>query len=336
WLFNSGTNIYTIYFDNSTETFNFATRSTSGSWTTSTISVGETRTGTNFLPSYYALPDTASYDPAHNLFTLFYLNGTSQRIDQWTGSGTVWTKNTSIIATLPAPYPDSLTSFIQNTPSFIGQLYYITGTTRFTINSVRLSLSPASNIASFTTTITAGLGFSATVTLSSAISPTSGLAAACTPSTIPGGSGTSTCSLTASSPGNYNVTVTGTSGSLVHSTLVTVRVLTFPDFTITFSTPPPVDAGQSSSTTMTLSAISGFSGTVTLSDSVPSGLSCTPINPASVSLPPTSTATLSCAAPTANNYNVTITGTSGTLSHSTIVTFKFQDFTITASTPALG
>jgi hypothetical protein len=71
-----------------------------------------------------------------------------------------------------------------------------------------------------------------------------------------------------------------------------------------------------------LTAFEGFSGTVTLTDTVPSGLICGAITPGSVTLPPSrATATLTCNASTAGNYNVTVTATSGALVHSAIATF---------------
>src|SRR5205814_9857458 len=43
------------------------------------------------------------------------------------------------------------------------------------------------------------------------------------------------------------------------------------------------------------------------------------------------TATLSCKSTTAGAFSVTVTGTSGTLSHSATVSFNFNDFTISPS-----
>src|SRR5438132_10002469 len=91
WLFNSGMNVYTIYFHNTPETFNFASRSSTGTWTSNTIGVGESRTGTTFSSSYYSFPDAASYDPTHNQFYLFWLNAPLQRIAEWKGAGSSMT-----------------------------------------------------------------------------------------------------------------------------------------------------------------------------------------------------------------------------------------------------
>src|SRR5712691_5682501 len=65
-------------------------------------------------------------------------------------------------------------------------------------------------------------GFTGTVSLTTAVLP-SGLTASCAPSSI-SGSQTSLCTFSSSTPGGYLVTVTGTSGSLVHIATVTVTV----------------------------------------------------------------------------------------------------------------
>src|SRR5207253_945164 len=335
WLFNSGMNVYAIYFDNTPETFNFASRSSTGTWTSNTIGVGESRTGTTFSSSYYSFPDAASYDPTHNQFYLFWMNATLQRIDEWKGAGSSWTKTTKIVSIAPAPYPDSITSFITSSPtnSFqaTGGIFYITDSSApFTYNFVALPLS-GSSTGTFTVTVTSQNGFTGTVNLSTSFSPSTGLTVNCSPTIINGGSGTSTCTVTGSSAASYNVTVTGTSGSLSHSTSVSVSVQSSPDFTISSSpTSVAVNASVSGTSSVTVAPLNGFTGTVTLavttnSTSLSCALSSSTITSGSGS------ATLSCTDSTAANYLATVTGTSGSLSHSTSVTYHVQDFVVTAS-----
>jgi hypothetical protein len=226
WLFNSGMNVCAVYFDNRTETYNYGARSTNGAWTLSTIGPAETHSGTTaFNPGYYSLPDAAAYDTTNNFVYLFYMNSTNRSVDQWKGSGTTWTKTTGIIATTNVPYPDSISSFIQSSPLLVGAVFYISGSSSpFTMNDATLSFSTNGSTGSFTISITSQNGFTGTVNLTTTIAPATGLNVNCNPIAITGGSGSSICRLDSSTPGAYNVTVTGTSGSLFHSTSVQVTM----------------------------------------------------------------------------------------------------------------
>src|SRR5467141_1000141 len=323
WLFNSGTNIYSIYFDDSTKSFNFAARSSTGTWTINTIGIGESHIG---FPGYYSLPDAASYDVANNRFHLFYMNATTQKIDEWTGSGNTWNKTTGVVTTTAVPYPDSITSFIQSNPTEVGGIFYISGSSApFNINFAALTFASSSLTGSFTVTVTGQNGFTGTVTLSNSTTPPTGLTVICTVTTITGGSGSSTCNLSSSTPGSYSVNVTGLSGSLSHSASVAVTVPASPDFSITATTPSPISVGQSQTSTVTVTALNGFIGAVGLSTN---STACS-VSPASVT--GSGSATLSCTFTSALTVHVGVTGTSGSLSHSVTVTFVVQDFTMAAS-----
>ncbi len=115
------------------------------------------------------------------------------------------------------------------------------------------------------------------------------------------------------------MTITGTSGSLQHSTTATLVVT---DFSLAVSPgSQTVTAGAGTSYNATITALNGFSGSVALSASgLPAG--ATPsFNPTSVNGSGTSTLSISTTSSTpAGTYTVTITGTSGSLQHSTTTT----------------
>src|SRR5205807_2590681 len=137
------------------------------------------------------------------------------------------------------------------------------------------------------------------------------------------GSGSSTLSCTFTSTGAKHVSVTGTSGSLSHSVTITFNVQ---DFTIAASpTSVTVNAGSAGTSTITIGAINGFAGVVSLTTN---STSCT-VSPTSVT--GSGGATLSCTFASGPTIHVGVTGTSGSLSHSVTVTYNVVDFTITAS-----
>src|SRR5207253_2928131 len=155
-----------------------------------------------------------------------------------------------------------------------------------------------------------------------------------TPNSI-SGSGTSSLTISVGSsvaPGSYKVNVTGTSGSHVH--LVSVQVFVF-DFSVITSqtTVSQLDAGTSASVTITVASLGSTSGTVSLTNSADAGLSCS-LAPARVTVGPTVSelSTLACSATQWGNYNVTVSGNSTSLTHSTAkILFEVVDFSVTAS-----
>jgi len=91
--------------------------------------------------------------------------------------------------------------------------------------------------------------------------------------------------------GNYNLTITGTAGSTVHSITIPVTILPSPDFSIAAS-PSSVHIlpGSSARSTFTVSSVNSYSGSVSISICVNQGCSGSPVpvtattNPTSVSL----------------------------------------------------
>jgi len=186
----------------------------------------------------------------------------------------------------------------------------------------------AGNGASYTATIGALNGFAGVVNLGVSGLP-SGVTATFNPATVTG-SGPSTLTVTTSSTtpfGTYTLMITGTSGTLTHSTTVTLVVTGVnPDFTIS-ATPASQTVTRGSSTTynVTVGALNGFSGAVSLSvKGLPLRATAT-FNPTSVTGSGSSTLTVTAARRTSlGTFTLTITGTSGSLTHSTTVTLVTQ------------
>src|SRR2546428_474706 len=190
---------------------------------------------------------------------------------------------------------------------------------------------------SSTITVTPSGGFTGTVTLNTVVSPSTGLTANCPPSLTVTSSSTvtGTCTPSSSTPGTYGISITGTGASQIHTAAATVHV---GDFSISASSPSGIP-GSSISSTVTLTSTFNFVGSVALTDTVPSGLTCSPFSSTPVSLAANGTGTsgLSCSSPTAGSFAVDITdsGTPGTASHPITATFTFSaDFAISATSPA--
>ncbi|HLZ71943.1 MAG TPA: hypothetical protein VKV26_18725 [Dehalococcoidia bacterium] len=178
----------------------------------------------------------------------------------------------------------------------------------------------------YTVATTSLNGFSGQVTLSVSGQPAGASAGFSVNPIAAGGSATLTESTTSSTPpGSYTLTITGTSGSLSHSTTVTL-VVKVPDFSISAS-PGSLSVSRNSSGTytVTIGSTNGFSGSVALAVSgLPAGATAS-FSPASVTPPAGGSAGSTLTVNTGNrrgNFTLTITGTSGSLSHSTTVTLQ--------------
>ena len=158
-------------------------------------------------------------------------------------------------------------------------------------------------------------GFTGTVDLTvTVLGQPVGMTASLNPSSVTG-SGTSSLSVatTNSTPGgNFPVVVTGTAGSLTQTAYVTVAL---PGFSLTAPPDMFLNEGGQAAGTITVSAVNGFSGSVTFSlTGLPKGVKAV-FNPASATgstqlvLSATGTATLGYA-------NLTVVGTSGNLTQS--------------------
>ena len=188
-----------------------------------------------------------------------------------------------------------------------------------------LSASPASQAVpqgggtSYTATVTPGTGFTGTVALSVSGLPT-GATGSFSPATI-SGSGSSTLNVTTSGTtptGTFALTITGTSGTLTHTTTVSLVVNAPMDFSLSISPGSQnVIQGNSTSFTATSTSLGGFSGSIAFSASgLPTGVTGA-FSPASVTGSGSTTLNLTASSTaTTGGYTITITGTSGSLTHS--------------------
>ncbi len=131
------------------------------------------------------------------------------------------------------------------------------------------------------------------------------------------------------SPGSYNVNVTGSTSSLSHRITISVVVTPAQDFTLTMVSPSlSVQAGASTTTSMTITPQNGFTGTVGLTASAPNGLTVA-LNPTSLAGSGTFTVTITTDITlAAGSYNIIVTATKGSLSHSETITVTVKAATV--------
>jgi len=223
-----------------------------------------------------------------------------------------------------------------------------------TANPGNQILQPGSS-ANSTLILTSINGFNGTISLTTPLVPCFTYCWFINPGTVnltPGGTASSTLTFTTTpqiQPGNYSITVSAIAngGSPSHSVTVFFSVLpasTSQDFTISASpTNITITAGSTGTSTVNVTSINNFAGTVFLTATVSSSGPTTNLNPANMTLRGGGTAssilTVSTTASTpAGFYIVTVTGNSPSIgkSHSfqvgvTVTNPTPPDFTITAS-----
>lgn len=189
------------------------------------------------------------------------------------------------------------------------------------------------NSAAYSGNIVALNGFTGDVALSASGLPT-GATPTFNPATVTGGSGSYTLTVATSTTtpvGTYPITITGTSGSLTHSSTVTLFVNSTPgDFSLSLS--PSTDsyqnitAGQTAATyVIQVNPSSGFNGDVTLSlnavgqftgHALPGTATFNPTTIHGGSGTSTLTITTTNPVPVIDDYILTVTGSNGPLTHS--------------------
>ena len=202
-----------------------------------------------------------------------------------------------------------------------------------TTQDFSISATPSSNTvvqgagASYSTTVSAINGFSGIVNLSVTGLP-AGATGTFNPTSVTGsGSSTLSVSTSAATPaGSYTLTITGTSGSLVHSTTVTlvVQATNPPDFTLSATpTSRTISAGGSATYVITVNSTNGFNSAVSFSVSGTPQRTNSSFSPASSTTTTTLTVNANRSArPT--NTTLIITGTGGGLTRTTTVTLIIQ------------
>jgi uncharacterized membrane protein len=185
----------------------------------------------------------------------------------------------------------------------------------------------AGESASYTVNIAASNGFTGTVSFEVSGLPQDA-AANFSPDTVAGsGSTTLTIDTLASTPpGTYPLTITATSGNLTHVTNVTLVVNALADFSIS-ATPPSrtVNRGSETRYRVTITGQGGFGGTVNLSVTGLPAKTLAAFSPKSITGAGSATLRVKVAPRAApGTYTLTITGISGSLSHSTTVSLIIQ------------
>ncbi len=198
----------------------------------------------------------------------------------------------------------------------------------------------ASGNATYAVNLLPSYAFNSPVTFTATVVP-SGPTASFNPTTLTG-SGQTTLTISGAAAGNYSITVTGTCttgpcvSSLAHSSTVTLAVGSSPNFSLGLTSLRDfVLQGNSSTPAINVAVQNGFNSAVNFSpvDGLPSG-AIGAVSPSSVTGAGSATLAISVGAGTAvGTYPVTITGTSGSLTHTAVYTLVVtsQDFTMTAS-----
>lgn len=181
----------------------------------------------------------------------------------------------------------------------------------------------------------------------------SAIQASCPTSTTLASGGTTsvTCALSSPTAGTYNVNVTATfvcgncyyNGKDINSLTTVVSVIgpSVSDFSLSASPSSlSISPGSSANSTLVFTSLNNFSGTVSLSASTASGLTAS-LSPSTIGLTSGGSATTSLSISAASStpigsYNVTVTGTGGSRTHTInlTVTVINQDFTMTENPTA--
>jgi len=217
-----------------------------------------------------------------------------------------------------------------NGAALIAALTGVSPAPGFSISAAPATVSVAQGSAGNSIITSTGTGgFDSAISLSAAGQPT-GVTVSFNPTSIIG-AGTSVMAMTVSSTtavGTYKITVTGSSGGANETATVTLKVTkATPNFAISASpTSITVSRGGTGTVTITTTVSDGFDSAITLSSSGNSGVQTVSLNPSSAQGAGTSTMTvIEGAKSPLGVHKITVKGTAGSLSHSTIITVNVTD-----------
>ena len=248
--------------------------------------------------------------------------------------------------TAPGTYPVTIQAATSGAPSILTTSFTLNVTTNTDFVLTEPSAFPEINVGSTGTTgsisIASQDGFSDTVTLTC---PTTYGAGSCSisPTTVSSFPATATLTINGTSftAGSYSLSVTGTSGSLVHTLAIPFNV---GDYSISGTKTIALAPGRAGTASLSLASSNSYSGKINAScdASTISGAMCvlSPANPISVASGATTALTVTVNVPSTaspGTYNITIKtqDVTGTPSHSfTVALTVAQDFRLTTSTPS--
>jgi subtilisin family serine protease len=217
---------------------------------------------------------------------------------------------------------------------------WLATTPDFTLSVAPSSASTAAGGAvSYTVSASPVNGFTGDVSLALGGLPESQASWSFSPPVIAGGSGSAQLTVstaTSIAAGTYPLTITATSGAIVHSAAATLVVTAPPDFSLS-ATPASqnVVAGAGATYTVGAASLNGFAGDVALSlTGLPSGVGTASFSPPVIAGAGSSQLTVTTlpAAP-GGTYPLTITGTAGGLTHTVAVTLvvSARDFALSVT-----
>jgi len=221
------------------------------------------------------------------------------------------------------------------TPNGVGLINALAPTSKtpaFSLSAspAALSVVQGSNGSSTITTSVSG-GFNSAIALSASGQPT-GVTVSFNPTSIAApGSGTSTLTLAVASntvAGAYTITVTAIGGGITHTATVSLTVTAPTTGAFTISVSPSsgyLYQGQSGYAVITTTVSGGFNSAIALSATgQPAGVTVS-FSPSSIAAPGSGTSDMNISVATnatPGTYPITITGTGGGVTHTTVLTFE--------------